>query len=149
MNYNIVSSLSVDLKIEDQQVFHPIMGSRTSPAKRRIYWKAAYNFFLSSTINNPGQKHILYTNDEEEYSYRGFQFKNEIKKLGVDVRYLPFSKYYIPGDLSKRFKNAYYKFEVISALQYEPLPSIIMDLDCLWIKPIKNNGPTISIPEYS
>ncbi len=137
MDCNIVSSLSVDNYQKDDRVKYPLIGKKSFQEKRTIYWKCAYVFFYNSIRINSTFNHLLFTNDDKSFVLDGFNFQKEIEKLGVEIRYLPFSTYYILGELSKAFKNAYYKFEVIHALKNEMHNSILMDLDCIWVNKIE------------
>jgi hypothetical protein len=130
--YNVVSSLAVDNAEQDGGVSYPMIGHFDKQMKQVIYWKLAYNYFAVSTRINPEMNHILFTNDNDNPSLKGFDFKHEIRKLGVDIQILPFSKYYISGILFGRFKNTLYKLEVYDQLQYVNGYSVLMDLDCLW-----------------
>ncbi len=130
--FNIVTSLVVDNEEQDQKIHYPMIGHFDRHKKQSIYWKLAYAYFAVSTRINPGQNHILFTNDLSQTVLRRFDFKKELQKLDVDIKILPFQKYYIPGTLIGRFKNTLYKLEVYDALQDVEGNSVFMDLDCLW-----------------
>jgi len=137
--FNIVAALSIDNSEKDEHIPYPMIGRFDKQTKRIIYWKMAYVYFAVSARINPRRNHILFTNDDSHPVFNGFDFKQELQRLGVDVRILPFSKYYLPGRLGK-FKNTLYKIEVYDQLQYLKNCSVLTDIDCLWASKWENLG---------
>lgn len=111
------------------------MNYRTSRQRRLIYWKCAAVSFATSIRCNPGIRHILYTNDLAPVRYKGRDLRTFLTDMGIEIRYLPFEVFKpLPG-LSKKFKNAFYKLDVIRELgKFVNQYSIVLDSDCVWVK---------------
>jgi hypothetical protein len=63
------------------------------------------------------------------------EIRDVLRGFGVEIRYLPFSSFKAPVSLSRTFRNAYYKFEVLSDIaRYESGYSLLMDADCVWVR---------------
>ena len=135
---NIVSSLSIDISENDKLVKYKTFGRKSKIAKRNMYWQLAFVYYSTSVRFNAHRHHILYTNDQDDFPKGRFDFRKELSGLGVEIRYYPFKRFYIPDQLSEFFKNAYYKFEILDQLQHESGPSILTDLDCMWVRPWLN-----------
>lgn len=136
--YNIVAALAIDNSEQDGNILYPMIGHFDKQMKQALYWKMAYVYFSVSSRINPRRNHILFTNDDSNASLDGFDFKRELQQLGVDIRILPFSKYYISGDRYGKFKNTLYKIEVYDQLQYLKNCSVLTDIDCLWASQWEN-----------
>lgn len=133
MAYNIVAFVCIDKDDEDAEVIYDQLGASSGEQRRVLYWKLAYTFFCVSGRINPNQKHIVFTNDANPIVIKGLDIKKELISKNVEIRYLPF-KEFNPHRYSNRLKNAFYKFEVLTALGEEKTGSILLDTDCLWVE---------------
>ena len=135
MRNNIVTSICVDQKVEDAEIVYPMIGKISSESRRKIYWRLVTVFSCSSLRCNPDHRHIVYTNDENDIFINSVNVKKFLEEKGVEVIYLPFTNFCPPDDLSTRFKNAFYKLDVIKALGElsQEDSSILVDSDCLWV----------------
>ena len=129
---NIVTSVSVDVDKEDKTEYPMLKGIDD---KRIVYWRCVMTFCMTSSKFNPNVSHIVYTNDEklEDFAIHGYGVKDLLSKLGIKLVELPFDKF-DPKKYSKRFRNAFYKHEVINALAQLDGSSILLDSDCIWTK---------------
>ncbi|QHT70291.1 hypothetical protein GXP67_28385 [Rhodocytophaga rosea] len=131
---NIVTCICVDKDDKDESVY-PRMNYRTSQQRRLIYWKCAAVSFATSIRCNPGIRHILYTNDHTAVRYKGHDLRAFLTDLGVEIRYLPFEIFKPFPGVSKKFRNAFYKLDVISELgKHENEYNVLLDSDCVWVK---------------
>jgi hypothetical protein len=131
---NIVTCICVDKDDNDESIY-PQMNYRTSHQRRLIYWKCAAVSFATSIRCNPGVKHILYTNDHAVVRYKGRDLRAFLTDIGVEIRYLPFEIFKPAPGLSNKFRNAFYKLDVISELgRYENEYNVLLDSDCVWVK---------------
>lgn len=128
---NIVTSICVDTSEDDRKINYPMLENKSD--KKITYWRCVVTFCLTSLRVNPTKKHLVFTNDEEEVLIGDYNVKEELKNKGVEIKYLPFNDFN-PGQHSKRFKNAFYKLEVISALADLTEPSLLLDSDVIWTK---------------
>ncbi len=135
---NIVTCLAIDQQPSDHSIKYKAIGRVSRDMKRKIYWRLVYVYFAISVRNNPHFHHIFFTNDQDDFVLEGFNFSEEVRKLGVEIRFLPFTQFYIPAGHSKLFKNAYYKFEVFRELASEQIPSVYTDIDCIWVRHWQN-----------
>ncbi|WP_158860059.1 hypothetical protein [Lunatibacter salilacus] len=130
--YNIVTCISVDQDKTGGKVKYPNIGTENKNRKH-VYWRCAYTFCAASVKVNPEKKHIVVTNDLEEIIIDNINVKDELAGLGVTIIYLDFDRF-DPGKHSMRFRNAFYKLQVIERLAQETLPSLLLDSDILWHK---------------
>lgn len=133
IKYNIAVFVCVDEKEEDALVAYDQLGNASVEERRALYWKLAYTFCAVSMRVNPDKRHIVFTNDIDQIIIEKKDIGEKLKTLGVEIRYLPFVNFN-PQVYANRLKNAFYKFEVISALGKEKSGSILLDTDCLWIQ---------------
>ena len=134
--YNIVTSICVDTDDLGRSVDYPMLGTHVDK-KRIIYWRCVYVFCMTSLRVNKNKDHIVYTNDFKEIIIAGINIKDKLMEQGVKIITLPFGKF-DPKHHSERFRNAFYKLEVINALAKLNQPSILLDSDCLWTKRDQN-----------
>ncbi len=98
-----------------------------------MYWQCVFTFCWSSTRTNPGIQHLVYTNDEEICTIAGVSIQGALEDMGVEIVHLPFEEF-DPGDRSRKFRNAFYKLEVVKGMSGLAAPSLLVDSDCLWHK---------------
>ncbi|MCH6257172.1 hypothetical protein MLD52_11490 [Puniceicoccaceae bacterium K14] len=130
---NIVTSVCVDVDEEGKSNHYPAL--KGIDDKRIVYWRCCITFCMTSIKFNPNESHLVYTNDKnmEDLAIHGHGVIDMFLKLGIELVYLPFEKF-DPKECSKRFRNAFYKHEVICDLANLDEPSILLDSDCIWTK---------------
>jgi len=134
---NIVTSLCIDLNKNDESVYLQL-SYRNSQQRRIAYWKCVTVFFCSSLRCNPSVSHTLYTNDEQPLEIDGIDPKAFLQKMGVSIVYLPFQHFVPPQGYSEKYRNAFYKFDVIKHLGScagDTRFHMLMDADCVWVNP--------------
>jgi hypothetical protein len=131
----IITSMCVDIE-PDEKVFYPQLKDVNAQDRRWLYWQCVYVFFATSKRFNPQSRHILYTNDQTQVAKDGIDLMAKIKDLGVEVKFHPFQHFNPPKGYSNTFKNAFYKMDVIKELGKETGNFILLDSDCVWIKPV-------------
>lgn len=125
---NIVTSVCIDNIDQSGEVIYPMISA--SGNRRDIYWRCAATLMLTSIKVNPEVKHIIFTNDKNVFVQK-LDIRELLLTKGVEVVYLSFYDYN-PGNYSKKFRNAFYKHEVMHALGNYGEPSILLDCDCVW-----------------
>lgn len=130
---NIITSICVD-ENEHSTSTYPNTKYSTSSQRRLFYWNCVIVFFCSSIRCNPKARHILYTNDQEPLIINGKDIYQYLKSLNVEIKYLPFSSFVPPDRISRVFKNAFYKLDVIKELGTVEGHSLLLDSDCFWTK---------------
>jgi hypothetical protein len=129
---NIVTSVCVDT-VKNSKVEYPSLSGNED--KRIVYWRCAATFCMTSIRFNKKERHIVFTNDKnlDQITIDGYKVKDMLSNLGVEIIELSFDEF-DPKDYSKRFRNAFYKHEVIHALSKLDKPSILLDADCIWTR---------------
>lgn len=131
---NIITSVCIDVDELGKDVLYPNLPNDVDFNKRReIYWRCAATFCLTSLRVNKNVNHIIVTNDTEPIIVNDYDLKDKLLKLGVKIIEQPFEKF-DPKNYSKKFRNAFYKFEVIDLMSELQHPSILADADCIWTK---------------
>ncbi|MCU0447408.1 MAG: hypothetical protein MUE85_21130 [Microscillaceae bacterium] len=131
----IVTSMCVDIE-PDEKVLYPQLKDVNAQDRRWLYWQCVYVFFATSKRFNPSSRHILYTNEQAQVVKNGLDLLAKIKELGVEVKFHQFQHFNPPKGYSNTFKNAFYKMDVIKELGKEEGNFILLDSDCVWIKPV-------------
>lgn len=130
---NIVTSICVDI------LSHPTKKKSTYPQikgaqnPRIIYWRCVVTFCITALKYHPEKNLIVYTNDNDVILIDGYDVKEKLESLGVQIIQMPFISF-DPKDRSKYFRNAFYKLEVIEALGKLKEASILLDSDCIWTR---------------
>ena len=133
--YTLATFVCADTRDADAQVLYPLMGL-LGPEERRLgYWRlAAANVLIAKRVH-PEARHVLYTNDEADAWFGRLNLRHWLAEAGIEVRLLPFTHYKLPIGMSLRFANAFYRFEVIEDLARRQENALLMDADCLLVRP--------------
>jgi hypothetical protein len=133
----IVTSICVDVITEQgEKILYPQLKNINPQERKAIYWKCVFLFFATSYRCNPTVSHLLLTNDTEDVIIDGVDIKAKLQEWGVEIKILPFEAFNPPKGYSNRFKNAFYKLDVIKYLG-ESVPDgyyLLLDSDCLWVR---------------
>lgn len=133
---DIVTSLCVD-DARHPAAYYDQLQDVNADERRRIYWQCVTVFFATSVRCNPTARHVLYTNDRGPTTWRGHDYKAFLRELGVDIRQMPFERFQPPAGFSEKFRNGFYKLEVMQALAQPDAGahSLLLDSDCVWTRP--------------
>ena len=105
-------------------------------AKRAIYWSIATVLLCTSIRQNPGIRHLVYTNSRIDVAVGSVKIRRLLKSLGVEVIDLPFRTFVPPSSHCRQFRNAFYKLEVLSELAHQCAGgALLLDSDCIALKP--------------
>ena len=133
--YTLATFVCADTRESDAQVLYPLMGI-LGPEERRLgYWRLAATNLLIAKRVHPEARHILYTNDNADAWFGLLNLRTWLADAGIEVRPLPFTNFKLPVGMSLRFANAYYRFEVIQDLAARGENALLMDADCLLVRP--------------
>ncbi len=116
--------------------FFPQVGSRSdAPASQAVYWRCTAGFYASSLAVNPGARHIFFTNTRLPV-IDGSDFTALFARWGVEVITLPIT-YRLARDAVRSWGNQFYIFDILDHMAAQPHdgPLIVLDSDCLWLKP--------------
>lgn len=132
---NIVTSLCVD-DARHPASYYDQLQDVTAEQRRRVYWQCVTVFFATSTRCNPTAGHVLYTNDKAPTVWHGTDYLEFLRGLGVEIREMEFEQYQPPVNFSSKFRNGFYKLEVMEALAQPDAAdySLLLDSDCVWTK---------------
>lgn len=121
-----------------EESLYPQVGGNSSSLKfQEIYWKCVVVFFATSIRNNPNQNHILFTNTESKKPMECFDLIGFLAGMGVAIIHLPLT-YRTPDGYYGSWKNQFYIFDIlkyIMPLTEEGEQYIILDSDCIWVRP--------------
>lgn len=133
---DIVTSLCVDDTTTPDSLYPQLLDVSASK-RRRIYWQCTAVFFATSVRCNPEARHILYTNDQEEATWNGTDFRAFLVGLGVITKTLAFESFRPPEHFVTEFRNAFYKLDVLKSLSQPDAGShsLLLDSDCVWTRP--------------
>ncbi len=134
----IATSICVDEAAVDAGVHYPALEGTSPEERRRAYWYCAYVLFCTSLRSNESAHHALFTNDLAPIRWRGRDLRAELAARGVEIVPLPFREFTPPRELSRSFRNAFYKMDVIRALGRLPdgTQAVLLDADCICPNPL-------------
>jgi hypothetical protein len=143
MNPTIATFLCVDTEAQDASSFYPELGGkRPAEVRRALYWKNVIVFCATARRCNPDARIVVVTNDTADITCEGKPLQNILDELDVEKCFTPFREFKPPLELSARFLNIFYRYDVIRALGYEIAPEadtiLLMDSDCVWAHPVMN-----------
>ena len=136
VSQDIISTLLVIDRPEDASVFPQVGLDSSKAAFQDVYWRCVAGFFASSTRQNPGARHILFTTAERVPSVQGFDLARLFHQLGVEVERLPIT-HRLGRDRVAAWNNVFYILDVIAHLDQVGGfdRAVVMDSDCLWVRP--------------
>lgn len=117
--------------------FFPQIGSRSdAPEAQAVYWRCTACFFASSRALNPAARHLFFTNTRVP-TIDGVDLAGLFRDWGVEVIELPIT-YRLPKGAVGSWGNQFYIFDVLDwfAAQAPTERLIVLDSDCLWLKPV-------------
>lgn len=117
--------------------FFPQVGSRSdAPETQAVYWRCAVCFFASSLALNPAARHLFFTNTRVPV-IDGLDLAALFARWGVEIIDLPIS-YRLPKGTVGSWGNQFYIFDVLDwfAAQAPTDRLIVLDSDCLWLRPM-------------
>jgi len=121
--------------------FFPQVGSRSdAPETQAIYWRCVLCFYASSLAVNPGQPHIFYTNAALP-TIDGVAFADVFARWGVKVVRWPIT-YRLPKGAVEMWGNQFYIFDILAHARADADLDggaerlVVLDSDCLWLKPV-------------
>jgi hypothetical protein len=117
--------------------FFPQVGSRSdAPEAQAVYWRCTACFFASSRALNPAARHLFFTNARVP-TIDGVDLAALFAAWGVEVIELPIT-YRLPKGAVGSWGNQFYIFDVLDwfAAQAPAARLIVLDSDCLWLKPV-------------
>lgn len=142
MNANASERLVVSTWIhvdrpEDATYFPQIGATSDSRTVVDVYWRCVALFFATSVRNNPGAKHVLYTNVERAPTVDGVDLAERLAGWGVETVTLPFT-FKPPKGFWGDFGNQFYLYDILRHAQGRygrETAFTVFDSDCLWIRP--------------
>lgn len=139
----IATFLSVDTETQDAESFYPELGGkRSADVRRALYWKIVLVFCATARRCQPEAQIVVVTNDAVDFTVEGKPLQCLFDELRVERVFTPFREFKPAPDLSARFLNNFYRFDVLRALAFEITPragtTLLMDGDCVWTQPVAN-----------
>lgn len=137
----IATFLCVDTDPQDASSFYPELGGpRPAGVRRTLYWKNVTVFCATARRCNPDARILIVTNDTPDLDLDGRPLRQILDQLKVETAYTPFQEFKPSLELSARFLNIFYRYDVIRALGQEIAPDadaiFLMDSDCVWTHPL-------------
>lgn len=122
---------------DSDATFFPQIGTRSNtPEAKAIYWRCVACFYVSSVILNPGRAHLFFTNTALP-EVDGVSFATLFERLGVKVVTLPITYRLRTGTVTS-WGNQFYILDILEwfarSAHYDR--AIVLDSDCVWVKPI-------------
>ena len=133
----IATSVCVDTEHWHSSIQYPMMETGSGRGKACVYWSVAIAFLATSLRWNPAADHVVYSNVKNPGRINGQSIRKLLRELGVTLRHLPFSRFCPPEDRCQKFRNAFYKLDVLNHLARSATgPSLLVDSDCIALAPL-------------
>ena len=136
MSSYICTWIYLDSK-EEESSYTQVGNNSSDVHFQEVYWRCVYVFFCSSVKNNPKHKHILFTNSREIPTIKDLSIRDELSKLGVQFITLPLT-FRVPTGYFNSWRNQFYIFDILQHIGENFSDEdcfLILDSDCLWLKP--------------
>ncbi|HEX8299782.1 MAG TPA: hypothetical protein VF594_11530 [Rubricoccaceae bacterium] len=124
----------------DEQSHYPQVVGKGAPSSARfqaVYWRCVALFFATSQRQNPGARHVLYTNADRVPSVDGHDLGALLERWGVEVVRLPYT-FQPPEGYFGAWRNQFYVFDIIrdlAARLEDDEVGLVLDSDCVWVRP--------------
>lgn len=130
--------MCVDTNTARDVSWYPAIGKTvSSDARRAIYWNNVLVFCATARRCVPDARVCVYTNDDADLDLGGTTLHRALDDLQVARIALPYEKFCPPPGASRKFRNVFYRFDVIRALT-ETLTqddaALLLDSDCVWTR---------------
>lgn len=125
--------------------YFPQVGSKSdSVATQAVYWRCVVAFFASSLAVNSEARHVFFTNTELP-EVDGIDVGSTLARWGVQVVRLPITWRLLPGAV-RSWGNQFYVFDILEhwAATEQDSPLIVLDCDCLWLRPVDDMAAEIA-----
>lgn len=131
---NIITCIAVDADATDRKILYPQLAYVSPRDRRAVYWRCAVAFFYTSSAVNKEARHLLYTNDLSPPVFDGVDCGALLRKIGVEIVHLPFTRFKPPPGFGDVFRNNFYKLDVLYAASRALAGSMLMlDSDVVWL----------------
>ena len=118
--------------------WYPAIGKTiSSDARRAIYWNNVLVFCATARRCVQDARVCVYTNDHADLDLGRTTLQRALDDLQVTRILLPYEKFCPPPGASRKFRNVFYRFDVIGVLA-ETLTqndaALLLDSDCVWTR---------------
>jgi hypothetical protein len=127
--------------VDDQSHYPQVVGkgAPSSASFQAVYWRCVALFFATSRRQNPGARHILYTNVDAVPVVDGHDIAAVLSEWDVEVVRIPYT-FQPPEGYFGTWRNQFYVFDVVrhlarSAGLRDDDVGVILDSDCFWVRP--------------
>lgn len=147
MNLTVATFMCVDMDAARDASWYPAIGKTISSAARRaLYWNNVLVFCATARRGVPDARVCVYTNDNADLDLGRTTLQRALDALQVTRVLLPYEKFCPPPGASRKFRNAFYRLEVIRVLA-ETLPqndaALLLDSDCVWLRAANDTAQKI------
>lgn len=124
---------------DDEGVLYPLLHGLNRQKRHDVYWRCAAVSLASFARTSHGNELVLYTDADFRQSAPQ-NVINIIEEIGIVVIKLPFDHFRPPSGVSSRFRNAFYKLEVIHDLSRGTQSAMLVDTDVVAIRNMDQLG---------
>lgn len=125
------TALCVDNDSNGRKVLYPQISHLSPLARESVYWKCAVVCLASVRKLHPNHRICLVSNRRGLPVVDGVSIQQVLNKLEIEYRFREFSDFCPPYELSKTFRNAFYKFEALDELAEPGRQVMLFDTDCV------------------
>lgn len=136
MDRTAVISTWIYLDQPEESSEYPQVGKGSHlPEFQKVYWRCVAVFFAFSKTNNPGARHILFSNCPEKDipNIDGLNIRDFLKKQEVEIVTLPLT-FQTPSGFFGKWRNQFYIFDILQFFEKnfgEDTALVVLDSDCL------------------
>lgn len=125
------TALCVDNDSNGRKVLYPQISHLSPVARENAYWKCAVVCLASVRKFHPNHRICLVSNRVNLPIVGGVSIEKIFDQLKIEYRFREFSAFCPPYELSKTFRNAFYKFEALDELSEPGSQVMLFDTDCV------------------
>jgi hypothetical protein len=128
-----------------EETHFPQLGGLSSSAEfQNNYWRCITCFFDSSLRHNAGAPHLLFANTDPPI-VDGVDLAELFRSWDVKTVHLPLT-FRLPRGTTKSWGNQFYILDIIKHVAANKVSDkiIVLDCDCVWMKPVNEISEAIS-----
>ena len=138
MTVTLVTFVCVDTEPALDASLYPAIGKTvSSETRRRIYWENALVNCATARRCVPDARVCVFTNDNDDVVLYDTTLHRALNALQVERIVLPFTRFVPPSGAAVKFRNAFYRLNVLRALAHSLRAddaAILYDSDCVWTR---------------
>lgn len=118
----------------NESMYSQVGGNSSSSDFQAVYWRSIVVFYATSLRVNSTVRHIFYTDRTDSVMVDGIEVFTWLAEQGVEIQAVAFT-YRTPKGFWNSWGNQFYVFDIIEHLPEDAPAVLVLDGDCVWLRP--------------